>query len=57
MSRAGNALIVATSDPSNVVALDDLKFLKAFGYWRDLSKDKADDGSKMNDRIDGVQVC
>ncbi len=27
MSRAGNALIVATSDPSNVVALDDLKFL------------------------------
>ncbi|GIM90411.1 peptidase inhibitor family I36 protein [Paractinoplanes toevensis] len=36
---------------------DDLKFLKAFGYWRDLSKDKADDGSKMNDRIDGVQVC
>ena len=27
MSRAGNALVVATSDPSNVVALDDLKFL------------------------------
>jgi hypothetical protein len=36
---------------------DDLKFLKAFGYLRDLSKDKADDGSGMNDRIDGVQVC
>ncbi len=27
MNRAGKALIVATSDPSNVVALDDLKFL------------------------------
>ena len=27
MNRSGNALIVATSDPSNVVALDDLKFL------------------------------
>ena len=36
---------------------DDLKFLKAFGYWRNLAKDKADDGSHMNDRIDGVQVC
>jgi type IV pilus assembly protein PilB len=27
MSREGNSLIVATSDPSNIVALDDLKFL------------------------------
>ncbi|MGW4465923.1 peptidase inhibitor family I36 protein [Micromonospora sp. NPDC004704] len=36
---------------------DDLKFLKAYGYWRDLSKDKADDGSHMNDRIDAVQTC
>ena len=27
MSRADNVLIVAMSDPSNIVALDDLKFL------------------------------
>src|SRR4051812_40596646 len=30
MSRAENTLIVAMSDPSNIVALDDLKFLTNF---------------------------
>jgi hypothetical protein len=33
------------------------RFLKAYGYWRDLSKDKADDGTHMFDRIDAVQTC
>ena len=36
---------------------DYLKGLKAYGYWRDLAYDTADDGSHMNDRIDGVFVC
>src|SRR2546423_1308230 len=30
MSRAGGALIVATADPSNLAALDDLKFLTSY---------------------------
>jgi hypothetical protein len=33
------------------------RFPKAYGYWRDLSKDKADDGMHMFDRSDAVQTC
>jgi hypothetical protein len=34
-----------------------LNALKAPGHWSNLALDKAWDGSRMNDRIDGVLVC
>jgi hypothetical protein len=36
---------------------DYLKSLRAYGYLYNLANDRADDGSHMNDRIDGIHVC
>jgi len=36
---------------------DYLLGLKAYGYLYNLADDRADDGSRVNDRIDGVSVC